>query len=384
MGKAFNQVQIKVGFFSKKITGDMPIGMGNLDLHIAKRLLRRPDVDLTLFHTGAVHSIYRECKTIRLPGIRPLRLMRYMWPYILQRHGFDVIHFPHNHLLPLRPKPAKCVVLTIHDVNTATRIDGVPATPFHLRYPHTDRALTTCASSIDKIVAVSAFTAGELCKVYGFSEDKVSVVPNGVDLALYRPSREDARTLLAELGLGEQYILHVSTLKPVKNFGRVLKAFGALAGDHPHLLLAVVGGSPERREKYMEQARALGIAARIKYLRRVTNEELVQLYSDASMLVCPSIFEGFGMPVLEAMACGCPVVASNIPPFAEFAAAAAIRVSPYSERAVANGMREILEKPNVRARLVSDGMSRAREYAWDVVVDRLVATYRQTLDGARL
>jgi glycosyltransferase involved in cell wall biosynthesis len=251
----------------------------------------------------------------------------------------DVLHCT-TMRAPLRARPA--VVATVHDVAVLRYPKAFPAW-----HRHTGRlALRQAVRSADAIVAVSAFTRDELTELLGVSSDRIRVVGNGVDPVF---------TTGGPAASGE-YVLAVGTLEPRKNLARVVEA-ARLAGVE----LRVVG------------ARGWGGVDVPGWVGRAGDEELAELYRGARCLVFPSLYEGFGIPILEAMACGTPVVTSSGGATEEVAGGAAVLVNPFDATAIAAG---IAEAQHRRAELVALGRERAQEFTWQRAGDEVEALWR--------
>jgi glycosyltransferase involved in cell wall biosynthesis len=252
----------------------------------------------------------------------------------------DVLHCT-TMRVPLRARPP--VVATVHDVAVIRYPKAFPAW-----HRHTGRlALRQAVRSADVIVAVSAFTRGELGELLGVSADRVRVVGNGVD-PVFTPGGTAA---------GGDYVLAVGTLEPRKNLARVVEA-ARIAGVE----LRVVG------------ARGWGGVEAPGWLGQVDDEELAALYRGARCLVFPSLYEGFGIPVLEAMACGTPVVTTRAGATEEVAGGAAVLVDALDAEAIAAGIGEAESRREELRRL---GLQRAKEFTWASAADAVEALWRE-------
>ena len=254
--------------------------------------------------------------------------------------GLDVLHCT-TMRAPLRARPP--VVATVHDVAVLRYPKAFPAW-----HRHTGRlALRQAVRSADAIVAVSAFTRDELTELLGVSSDRVHVVPNGVE-PVFRASGPAA---------SGDYVLAVATLEPRKNLVRAVEA-ARLAGVE----LRVVG------------ARGWGGVEVPGWAGRVDDEELAALYRGARCLVFPSLYEGFGIPVLEAMASGTPVVTTRGGATEEVAGGAAVLVDALDAAAIAAG---IVEAEARREELRPLGLERARAFTWAHAADAVEALWRE-------
>jgi glycosyltransferase involved in cell wall biosynthesis len=220
----------------------------------------------------------------------------------------------------------------------------------------------------------------EDCVMMGARPESITVIPHGVDRYL-RPATEEAKAALkARLGLARPYILFLGGITPLKNIGNLLRGFAQLSRSHD-LDLVLAGFKRWSFERELAPIAELGLEDRVKYVGYVPDEDLAALYSAAECLALPSWYEGFGIPIVEAMSCGCPVVTSSGRHAApEVAGGAAVLVDPADPASIAAGLRQVLDDPHLRAELVRKGLVRGPQFDWDVtgrrtaeVIESLVA-----------
>jgi glycosyltransferase involved in cell wall biosynthesis len=267
------------------------------------------------------------------------------YPFALGRtRGADVLHCP-TYRGPLRSVVP--VVVTVHDLAVFRH----PEAFNRWTRTYSPRVVPRVLAAASRIIAVSEFTRRELVELLRVPDEKIRVVPNGVD---------DEFTPDGPAADGE-YILAVGTLEPRKNLARLVEA---VRGNG--IELRVVG------------ARGWGNVEiggnGVRWLGEVTDAELARQYRGALCVAYPSLYEGFGIPVLEAMACGSPVVTSRATAMEEVAAGAAVLVDPNDPAELAAGIERASAQ---RAELVPRGLERAREFRWDAVADATVAVYRE-------
>ncbi len=301
-------------------------------------------------------------KTVRL-------LYEYAFlPCAVRKSKVDLFHGPSN-LLPLR-KVAP-YVLTIHDMSYF--VDPKRYTRTKVMYWH---AVTYRSARLaDFIITVSAYSKQDILKYLDYPSDRIRVIPNAAHRR-FRPIRD--RVALEEFRnryrVTHPYILSVGTLEPGKNLVRVVRAFARLrregAGDY-HLLL--VGDIGWLYHEIFAEVRRLGLKEQVRALGHIPDDDLPLAYNCAELLVFPSLNEGFGLPVLEAMACGVPVVTSNCSALPEVAGDAACLVDPYDEAAIARGMESVLGDVSKREDLVQRGLKRSTVFSWK-------RTARETLE----
>jgi glycosyltransferase involved in cell wall biosynthesis len=211
------------------------------------------------------------------------------------------------------------------------------------------------------VLTNSAFTAAEIQAATGLPDRKISVIPLGYDAERFCPAPPQP----GPVDPGSPYLLHVGKAYPHKNLPRLLAAFAQLAPRHPQLLLVLAGQShPGTVRALRRRAEGLGIAERVRWLPYVAASELPGLYRGALALVYPSLWEGFGLPILEAMACGTPVLTSLGSACEETASDAALLVNPASVADLADGLAALVEHPHLRAQLRQRGLQHAAGYRW--------------------
>jgi len=207
----------------------------------------------------------------------------------------------------------------------------------------------------------------------GIAADHISVIPLGIDTAQFYPSRG------AGLFAGRApYVLYVGSRDPNKNLESVLAAFALIATEIKEVRLAIAGRWNPADEAWLKQRidSDPSLHGRVDHLGFVSDADMASLYSNAEVFVFPSLAEGFGFPVLEAMACNTPVVASNRPPIPEVAGDAAILVDPLDPQAIATAMLSIIPSRDRRDQLIALGQAQSRLYHWEQVAEATIAVYR--------
>lgn len=294
----------------------------------------------------------------------------------------DVVHFTDHFVVPCR-RPS---VATLHD--------AVP-----LKYPQwvsprlrglKNYAMVRMARHADHVVAISQFAVEELVTYFGIAADRIHVVPNGIDTWwLQPPAGQDAPGPQGPSSAGnvvrdaaalpvKDYFLFVGTLQPRKNLDRILDAYEALpAGMREAHPLVVVGRAGWRCEATVSRLNALsGQGASVHWLDRVdSRDQLRQIYLGALALVFTSLHEGFGLPVLEAFACGVPVLTSTESSMPEVAGDGALLVDPHDVEAIREGMRRLADDAILRRQLVEHGHKRVAQFTWAHTARRLAAVY---------
>lgn len=245
-------------------------------------------------------------------------------------------------------------VVTIHDISVLDHPEWFTAR-FRLWYLF---LLPRLASRARTVLTVSEHSRQSILKRFRLPQEKVMVVPDGVNPREFHPS--DAEPVRAKYELRNPYVLFVGSIDPRKNLERLLQAWIRLA-EFKDVQLVIVGskGSMFRPVSMQSSTR------RTRFLGYVPDEDLPGLYSGATFFIMPSLFEGFGLSVLEAMACGAPVISSHAGALPEVVGDAAIQVDPTSVEGMAEAMRRLLLEDGLRAMLREKGMARARQFSWE-------------------
>lgn len=286
----------------------------------------------------------------------------------------DIFHSPDFVLPPTRQGTR--TLLTVHDLSFIRDPDS--ATPALRAY--LERVVPRSVARADHILADSAATRQDLITLYDVPGEKVSVLYSGVSAA-FRPVRDAARLaeVCARYGLRRPYILSLGTLQPRKNYIRLMRAF-ARARRSPALRdyqLVIAGGKGWLYAAIFAEVERLGLRDSVLFPGFVADADLPALYSAAALFVYPSLYEGFGLPVLEAMACGTPTVVSNASSLPEVAGDAALLVDPYDEAALAQALEQALSDEGLRARLVARGLEQARRFTWAAAAGQLLRLYQE-------
>ena len=223
------------------------------------------------------------------------------------------------------------------------------------------------------IIAVSAHTKADLVRYLKIPEDKITVVHNGVDHSTFKPAPGKRFDF--------PYLLYVGTERPRKNLGTLLRAFAILKKDTSafiHFKLLKVGSAgrtDEFRRRTISEVRHLGLEGEVIFVDWVSDEDLAGYYSSATALVMPSLYEGFGLPLIEAMACGCPVIASNSSSLPEVAGDAGLLIDPHDPHGLAEAMRQVITEPALRAELIEKGFKRTQRFSWERAAQETLQVY---------
>ena len=289
--------------------------------------------------------------------------------------GLDLYHSLH-HFLPVGLRVPR-VLLTLHDLiwlEHRTLIRSGPLAPLTRTVTHVyaRAAMGYAIRRADRVIAISGHSRARALAYFGVSPAHIDVVYHGVEHAAFRPSPD------AECGDGSRYFLCLGNSRPYKNIPTALRAFALCAAHDPDISLVVTGRGDATHE-LRRLAKHLGIDGRVTFTGPVNSARLLELLHGARALVFPSLVEGFGLPVLEAMAAGCPVVASNCSTLLEIAGDAALFCDPLRPADFAGAMTRLLTDALMRSDLRRRGLARAATFSWTACAERTLAVYEELL-----
>ncbi|HET8521752.1 MAG TPA: glycosyltransferase family 1 protein, partial [Thermomicrobiales bacterium] len=321
--------------------------------------------------SAALAPVWRR---VRVPTERPE--MRLVWEHLLlpvasRRARVDLVHGPVNVIPRGLPGPS---VVTIHDLAFLQWPEQIP----RRRYRYLARELSASAKRATRILAVSEATKRDIVDQLGIDPGKIVCTPLGVD-ARFQPVSGDAlNEFRAARGLDRPYILSVATLEPRKNLPRLLDAYAIVAERLPHDLV-LVGPEGWLTTTIHERLQRPALADRVRVTGFVPDAELPAWYSGAELFAYPSLYEGFGLPPLEAMACGTPVLTSTSSSLPEVVGDAAIVVDPTETEAIAEGLLRGLTDQTLTDELRRRGPRRAARFTWERTAALTVAAYREAV-----
>ena len=286
----------------------------------------------------------------------------------LVRRERDLVHLPNQNFARYALFRREPFIVTVHDVIR-----------FRFRFdPETlvEKALLRldvhCIRRANHIIAASQHTRNGLVRYLHIPEDRVTLVYDGVDHTIFKPG--------SPRPLEEPYIIYVGSERPRKNLGRLFEAFAMLKRDFPGLKLVkagTAGRSLSYRLDTVRKLEKLGIRQDVVFLGHVAENELARYYGSAVLLAYPSLHEGFGLPPLEAMASGCPVVASDNSSLPEVVGDAGILVDPTDTDGWVEAMRRVLTEGGLRDEMVGRGLERAKLFSWEKAARETLAVYEK-------
>ena len=288
----------------------------------------------------------------------------------------DVFHSPDFTLPPVWRARA---VLTVHDLSFLR----VPECFTGALRRYLERVVPRSVRRADHVIADSHSTKRDLVELLGTPAGKVTVIHSGVE-PRFRPivDRAALGPVRQRYDLPERFIISVGTLQPRKNFATLVEAFARLKSETGNwkpgarsLKLVIAGGRGWLYEEIFARVEALGLQGDVLFPGFVADEDLPALYNLAEAFVLPSLYEGFGLPPLEAMACGTPVVTSNVSSLPEVVGDAGLMVEPADVESLAVAIERVLEDGGLRREMVQRGLARAKEFTWERAARRLLGVY---------
>ncbi|MCK5923826.1 MAG: glycosyltransferase family 4 protein, partial [Methylococcales bacterium] len=283
----------------------------------------------------------------------------------------DILHFPNNTAPLLCKQP---YILTIHDASLYVHPKHHP----WQRHLALRSMMPTVARRAAAIITPSKHARTELSNALRLPLSRFRVIYEAGRPDFCPNTDAEQRTALkAQYNLPDQFILFVGTLEPRKNLARLVDAFARIADKHPKIKLVLAGGTGWKLNGFSKKIERLNLENRILRLGYVPDEHLAAIYSLASVLAYPSLYEGFGLPPLEAMACGTPVLTSSNSPMQEVCGRAAHYINPRSVDEIADGLENVLWGEGVSAELTHRGIIQAKKFSWHETAHQTLALYEE-------
>lgn len=381
--------RIKVAFDAQLLFEQQKTGIGWNAKKLIDCLIQRPELECTL-NCFLIKDKSRAEKILREYRDSGCIINQSRWmPARIYYHLERIVPFPYrwifgkkaevtqffNYTIPAGTAGKKLTI--IHDVAFLAH----PETVTKRTYRWLSRNIRSYCSRAEEILTVSEFSRQEIHRYLGIPLEKIQVVYNGVDTEQYHPdySEEQIRASMAKYHVNGHYILYMGTLEPRKNIETLIKAYGILketyAENIPKLVLA--GKKGWLYDSIFQMVQDLGLEKQVIFTGYVEAEDAAPLFCGAEMFVFPSLYEGFGIPPLEAMACGTPVITSDCSSLPEVAGSAGLMVPPMDAAALADKMELLITDHKLRARLKQAGIERAKQFTWEASAEKLVQIYKK-------
>jgi len=293
-----------------------------------------------------------------------------VWPIMAIRDKIDLLHS----MAFVAPLWTPCpTVVTVYDLSFIHFPDRFPALQ---RWYLASQTRRSCRQA-RRVITISESSRQDVHRFFDVPLARIDVVQPGVD-SYYRPvPAVDVVAFRQRENLPEKFVLHVGTLQPRKNLPVLLEAFATLG--RPELQLLLVGGKGWQFDEIFQGITRLGIQEQVRLTGYVPDQELPLWYNAAALFVFPSLYEGFGMPVIEAMACGTPVIAANTSSIPEAAGKAAILFEPQDVTELAERMGTVLDDPELSNKMREKGLRQAQQFSWQRAGRETAAVYRKAL-----
>ncbi len=285
------------------------------------------------------------------------------------------VHIFHSPNFQLAPARRAASVLTVHDL--VFYLHPEMAIPSSVR--HYKPRIHHYFKRADMVVADSKATARDIVEHLDFPEDRIEVVYPGT-ITMEEVSQKQIETMKSRYGIENDYMLFVSCLEPRKNLARLFQAFDR-SGLHTQFQLVLAGPGGWHFSELEALWNSLDSRSRIRWLDYVPGNDLSALYSGAAFFVYPSLVEGFGLPILEAMSVGCPVLTSNVSSMPEVAGEAALYVDPFDVDSIADGLVRLASDSTLRHGLSRDGRERVKLFTWDKMAERMLWVYQKAFES---
>ena len=374
---------MKVGLNATSLLSPLT-GIGQYTYQLAKGLQKFEDLELSMFYANGWSTEVRDKPIKQIRNIKLLlkkfipktyEISRFIQQSYFNERSFDKVKGIYHEPNFLAFNYAGPLVLTVHDLSWIRYPEMHPADRVRNMNKHFQRSMERASMIITDSQAIKH----EIMDMFGVADARIKSIPLGVE-SLFRPLNEQETTpVLQQHGLSYQkYILAVGTLEPRKNLSAVLLAYMQLPANirkhYPLVLVGMSGWHTSALEKQMAPLVAAGEIRQLGYLER---EDLAVVIAGALTLVYPSIYEGFGLPPLEAMTCGVPVIASNVSSLPEVVGDSGLLVNPHDIDDIAKAMETMITAPDIRAASAQKALARSAEFSWDSCVDQTMGVYRQ-------
>lgn len=363
-------------------------GVGHYTYYLVQHLLRidKKNEYFLYFDHRVPDTKEFEQKNVRikqLPFSQYNKFMPFAYSHMLisaylLKHNLDVFHSPITSLPLTYPK--KCVV-TVHDLAIYKNPSWFPGQIFS-----TKLLVPRSLSAADHMIAVSESTKNDLKELFNVPAKKVSVIYEGVRTEKIKVKNHSVDSL-TKFKLGSKFIYFVGTMEPRKNITTLLRAYKKfLESDakYPQVKfsdyqLVLAGARGYKHERVFEMIKELKLSKQVKYLGYVTHNQKIDLMKKASVFAFPSSYEGFGLPVLEAMSLGTPVITSNVSSLPEITGTAALQVDPEEDNAIAAALKKLIADPKLQERLSKAGITQAKKFSWKQAAEETLAVYKRVV-----
>ncbi len=350
-------------------------GVGSYARNICRAITNYDKKNDYIFIHGKKNSFYKDKKEIIIPYFNFFiyHFIRkfIIFPLAINKVGFDIVHDTY-HFMPLNIRDDTIKIVTIHDLFPLLDKKNHRL----ISYIAHKLLMRTILNKADLIIAVSENTKRDIINLFGIAKDKIRVVYESVDEDYKMiKNKKLLLNIKKKYNLPDKFILHVGTIEPRKNIPMLLRSFKEIKEEYPGYKLVFVGKFGWKYGAVFNTIKALNIEGNVMFLGYINREDIPLIYNLAKVLVYPSLYEGFGLPPLEAMKCGTPVITSNTSSLPEVVGDAAIKVDPTNYYELTNSIRKIISNKDLRKSLINKGFKRASKFSWEVSANKMVRLY---------
>ncbi len=330
----------------------------------------RPDVDVQCLTLRANFVL------VQVPGANYIHWEQVALPRAIRAYRLDVLHCTANTAPWLTGVP---LILTLHDVLFLTKTSGVNTATLYQRLGNLYRALLVprLIGRCGKVLTVSAYAGQQIKDELNLPNARIDVLYNGVSNRFNTPIPAGRfAQVRAKYQLPERYMLFLGSADPRKNAKNVLQAFIRYGQTDPDSRLVICGNVPPFLKQLLTADELVFVQQRCRFIGYIHDDDLPALYVMAELFLFPSISEGFGLPILEAMACGTPVITSTLTAMPEVAGEAALLVNPHQPDQIAEAIQQLMHNPVLRKTLIERGKERVTHFSWLRTTQQLLNTYK--------
>jgi len=361
------------------------VGMGNYADNLIRSLAL---IDSKNDYTFYVNNLVDKDNQIKKNNFKYRKLasptIRSFWsqcriPLELIKNKPDLLHVPTGHKIPFN-SPQHTVV-TIHDL-AFNKFPEYFEKSVRLRSQYFTRHAVLKA---EKIIAISESTKKDIIEHYNIDAEKIEVIYHGVE-PVFKSGIDKQRTedVCSKYGINSLFVLFVGVLQPRKNISQLVSAFKqVLKSGHENMQLVIAGGKGWMYDQIFNDAKLSGISEKIVFTDYTSKQDVICLLNAAKVFVLPSLYEGFGLPILEAMACGTPVIASNVSSMQEIVQDAGILIDPYNQQEITQAILDILNNQNLADELTTKGLKLAESFTWEKTAKKTLDLYLSMLKNRK-
>lgn len=363
---------------------NVPAGLGRYSRSLTYALLPHLEKPPALFYN------YIEGRTTPIPNLQELPTTRVKLGYKAWRMavwtgqmtgrdfrrllpGITIFHAMEHLLMPLNGRPKVPTVMTVHDLIFKL----FPEHHKKLNYLFLNRAMPLFVQKADAIITISEASKRDLIEHYGTPAEKITVIYEAADDHFQPPALEEIQAARAKYQLPEQFLLVVGSIEPRKNYSRLIEALMILRQKHPDLKLVVVGSKGWLYEPFFQRIEELKAGEHVIFPGYVPDEDLPAVYGAATITLMASVYEGFGLPILEAMACGSPVVCSQTSSLPELGGSAAHYFEPTDIDSMAAALDSVLGDPSLQEKMREKGLQQVSQFSWERAATETLGVYEK-------